>query len=227
MTAELFILPLHYNGPTLTLDDLFRLTFWVLTLPMFVAMMGVFLSRRIDPNIKVSNSVKLMLPLLFAGFIWTVTFSSLDTVFAVVDFISSLVYEDYIVYVGNHIAIFIFSVPAILGFLRASFSYPDRDRLYGVAFVIVLVASWALMFTWYEQTTGFDWGIIYIAATSSVLFIGIMVLAASPVAYFLFLAHIYRTSSDSEPVGSFLIPCLLVTVIYSPLFLLSFLMMVA
>jgi hypothetical protein len=212
MTTELLTLPLHYNGPTLTPEVLFYTTFWILTLPMFVAMIGVFLSKRIDLNIEVSDSVKLIPPLLYAGLIWGVFFWS----------------PNMISVVGE----FILLIPSVLGFLQACLSYPDRNGLYEVVFIFVLVASWGFILTiLYEQVVVSAGNPAHLTSVSSVLSIvrlfGALVLITSPIAYFAFLTYIYRGSSESESfLDSVLMPCLLVTVIYSPLFLLSFVMFV-
>jgi hypothetical protein len=231
MMAELLILPLHYSGPTLTPEALFHTTFWVLTLPMFVAMIGVFLSRRIDLNIEISDSVKLIIPLLYTGLIWFLW--SQNTGVIVVEFIFSPVYGDiYRAGVEFGVTVFILLIPSVLGFLQACLSYPDRNGLYEVVFVFILVASWGFILTvLYEQVVISAGNPAHLTSVSSVLSIvrlfGALVLITSPIAYFAFLTYIYRGSSESESfLDSVPMPCLLVTVIYSPLFLLSFVMFV-
>ena len=223
MIDNLLILPLNEVEPTLTPERLFFITFWVLTLPMFVATVGVFLLRRIDLNIKLPDQVKLMLPLFYAGLVWGMAFSLPDTVIVVAEFIANWVYEDAVYFVDTYIVISILSVPSILGFLQAYLGYPDRVRLYMVVFVVVLVASWALSSI---PFLGQARGIGYFG--SFVLFIGILIMVVSPLAYFVLLAYIYRESSDSDSfLDSVLIPWLLITVIYSPLVLFSYLLLIS
>lgn len=216
MAIEPFTFPLNGFTPHLGPDAFFILTFWTLALPMFVATAGVFVLRQIDLNIEVSGRVKLILPVLYVGLIWSAVF----------------VVNWYFLYLRlpTDFSVFFISIPCVLGFLQAYFSYPDRDRFYVVVFVVVLIALWSFSF-WslgkYSYPMGFGVGAIYIAPLLSAFrFIGMIVLSGSPIAYFFFLAYIYRWSSGSKGFfDSVLMPCLLVTVIYSPFFLfLSFLL---
>lgn len=216
MAIEPFIFPLNGITPHLEPNEFFLLTFWALFLPMFVATVGVFVLRRIDLNIEVSGRVKLMLPVLYVGLcgIWFLLTGTIQ----------------FYSYLPTEFFMFFISIPAVLGFLQAYFSYPDRDRFYVVVFVVVLIALWSFLF-WsfgeYNHPMGFGVGAIQIAPLLSAFrIIGMIVLSGSPIAYFVFLGFTYRWSPDSKVFSeSVMMRWLLVTVIYSPFFLfLSFLL---
>lgn len=127
--SEMLFVPLHGISGSSS-EQIFYFTFLMLNIPMFAAMFGVFLLKRIGISARLTGSAWWLYPLLYVSLPVGVLLH--EVMYTPTD---SMIIEEYALF-------FVLFVLPLLGFLQVSFTDPERNGIYFVALVTTLLSLW-------------------------------------------------------------------------------------
>lgn len=201
--SEIFLIPLH--GPTLTEEDRFYITLVFLVIPMFVAMSGVMVSKKVNLGTSLRAQILapvgyVVLPTVTLALVFVLEPEIGETSFLVLSLLTVL-------------------APPVLGFIQAVLTDTEQSAVYLVGFVLVLLGIWLVSMSAFAFEIEISMAFLMVSTAIYLILLAGLAVRSENVA-------IVERRIDASLVDSLLKPALLLTVIYSPVLVGTFFLIV-